>query len=98
MMNFCVFSELNLRIWQQSKKMFEQTGKRPVVYNNKCGQMCGVSLKFKLFSFLIIFDYFSVVQKKFVIIQKNLFDYNFYSHRSMQLIIMKNYIMHINNV
>lgn len=40
---FSLFSELNLRIWQQSKKMFEQSGKRPVVYNNKCGQMCGVS-------------------------------------------------------
>jgi hypothetical protein len=24
--------------------MFEKTGKRPIVYNNKCGQMCGVSL------------------------------------------------------
>jgi hypothetical protein len=35
-------SELNLRIWQQSKKMFEQSGLRPVVYNNKCGQLCGV--------------------------------------------------------
>jgi len=40
---FCI-SELNLRIWQQSKKMHEQTGERPVVYNNKCGQMCGVSV------------------------------------------------------
>ncbi len=40
---FCI-SELNLRIWQQSKKMHEQTGQRPVVYNNKCGQMCGVSV------------------------------------------------------
>jgi hypothetical protein len=37
-------SELNLRIWQQSKKMHEETGQRPVVYNNKCGQMCGVSV------------------------------------------------------
>ncbi|CAF2908321.1 unnamed protein product [Rotaria sp. Silwood2] len=33
--------ELNLRVWQQSKQMFEESGKRPVVYNNKCGQMCG---------------------------------------------------------
>jgi hypothetical protein len=33
-----------MRIWQHSKKMHEQTGKRPVVYNNKCGQICGVSL------------------------------------------------------
>ena len=24
--------------------MFEETGQRPVVYNNKCGQMCGVSV------------------------------------------------------
>jgi len=39
-----IFSELNLRIWQESKKMFEKTGKRPIVYNNKCGQICGVSL------------------------------------------------------
>lgn len=38
-----LISELNLRIWQQSKTMFEETGQRPVVYNNKCGQMCGVS-------------------------------------------------------
>ena len=45
----CVFSELNLRIWQQSKKMFEQSGKRPVVYNNKCGQMCGVSVRLHCF-------------------------------------------------
>ncbi|UJR16450.1 hypothetical protein I4U23_003352 [Adineta vaga] len=37
--------ELNLRIWQQSKKMFEQSGKRPVVYNNKWGQMCGYCAK-----------------------------------------------------
>ncbi|CAF1312263.1 unnamed protein product [Adineta steineri] len=37
--------ELNLRIWQQSKKMFEESGKRPVVYNNKCGQMCGCCAK-----------------------------------------------------
>ncbi|CAF4071319.1 unnamed protein product [Adineta steineri] len=35
-------SELNLRVWQQSKKMFEETRQRPVVYNNKCRQMCGV--------------------------------------------------------
>ncbi|CAF3558098.1 unnamed protein product [Rotaria socialis] len=33
--------ELNLLIWQQSKKMFEESGKRPVVHNNTCGQMCG---------------------------------------------------------
>ncbi|CAM4761485.1 unnamed protein product [Rotaria magnacalcarata] len=33
--------ELNLLIWQQSKKMFEESGKRPVVHNNRCGQMCG---------------------------------------------------------
>lgn len=26
--------------------MFEKTGKRPVVYNNKCGQLCGVNLDF----------------------------------------------------
>ncbi|CAF1116912.1 unnamed protein product [Rotaria sp. Silwood1] len=37
--------ELNLRIWQQSKQMFEESGKRPVVYNNKCGQMCGCCAK-----------------------------------------------------
>ncbi|UJR30010.1 hypothetical protein I4U23_017555 [Adineta vaga] len=37
--------ELNLRIWQQSKKMLEQSGERPVVYNNKCGQMCGCCAK-----------------------------------------------------
>jgi hypothetical protein len=42
-MSFFVISELNLRIWQQSKKMLEETGKRPVVYNNKCGRICGVS-------------------------------------------------------
>ena len=38
-----LFSELNLRLWQESKKMLEKSGKRPVVYNNKCGQICGVS-------------------------------------------------------
>ena len=40
---FHIDSELNLRIWQQSKKMYQESGKRPVVYNNTCGQMCGVS-------------------------------------------------------
>ncbi|CAF0821295.1 unnamed protein product [Rotaria sordida] len=37
--------ELNLRIWQQSTQMFEESGKRPVVYNNKCGQLCGCCAK-----------------------------------------------------
>ncbi|CAF2776257.1 unnamed protein product [Rotaria sp. Silwood2] len=37
--------ELNLRIWEQSKHMYEQTGKRPTVYNNKFGQMCGCCAK-----------------------------------------------------
>ena len=41
--DFCFSSELNLRIWQQSRQMFEQTGQRPVVYNNQCGQMFNVS-------------------------------------------------------
>ena len=40
---FCLISELNLRLWQESKKMLEKDGKRPVVYNNKCGQICGVN-------------------------------------------------------
>jgi hypothetical protein len=43
MWRVCFISELNLRFWQQGKKMLEQSGKRPVVYNNKCGQMCGVN-------------------------------------------------------
>jgi len=48
--------------------MFEQTGKRPVVYNNKCGQMCGVSIKLHLSCFInYIHYYFSVVQKRFVL-------------------------------
>ncbi len=42
-MRVCFISELNLRFWQESKKMFEQNGQRPVVYNNKCGQICSVS-------------------------------------------------------
>ncbi|CAF1019943.1 unnamed protein product [Rotaria sordida] len=37
--------ELNFRIWQQSKNMYEQTGKRPIVHNNKFGQMCGCCAK-----------------------------------------------------
>ena len=53
------FSELNLRIWQQSKNMLEKSGKRPVVYNNKCGQLCGVSIRtrfnFDVFEFRFFF-------------------------------------------
>jgi hypothetical protein len=45
--------------------MFEESGKRPVVYNNKCGQMCGVSIKTIFLSNLII-DRSSAVPKKSV--------------------------------
>jgi len=38
--------------------MFETTGKRPVVYNNKCGQLCGVNLDF----FCFVFEYIFVFQ------------------------------------
>jgi hypothetical protein len=65
---FCIFSELNLRIWQESKKMFEKTGKRPIVYNNKCGQMCGVSLDDLSKHFLNYYPFFSVAQKRFELI------------------------------
>jgi hypothetical protein len=59
--HFCI-SELNLRIWQQSKKMLEQTGKRPVVYNNKCGQICGV--RRNIFSIKSNYSFALVLRKK----------------------------------
>jgi hypothetical protein len=62
---FFIFSELNLRIWQESKKMFEQTGERPIVYNNKCGQICGVSLDDLSKNFLNCYPFFSVARKRF---------------------------------
>lgn len=43
--------------------MFEETGQRPIVYKNKCGQLCGVN--FLVIQFDRTFS-FSVVQKKFV--------------------------------
>ncbi|CAF1480324.1 unnamed protein product [Rotaria sp. Silwood1] len=43
--HFYKHRELNLRIWEQSKDMYQQTGKRPIVYNNKFGQMCGCCAK-----------------------------------------------------
>ncbi len=68
------FSELNLRIWQQGKKMYEETGKRPVVYNNKCGQMCGVSIRSNLIV-LIILILVLVLRKRglFYFIKNNIF-------------------------
>jgi len=44
--------------------MFEQTGKRPVVYNNKCGQMCGVSLTLNLWILLILSILILVLRKR----------------------------------
>jgi hypothetical protein len=44
--------------------MFEESGIRPVVYNNKCGQMCGVSLMLNSLSNHIDYPLFLVLRKK----------------------------------
>jgi hypothetical protein len=54
--------------------MFEESGKRPVVYNNKCGQMCGVSIRSNLIV-LIILILVLVLRKRglFYLIKNNIF-------------------------
>jgi hypothetical protein len=94
------FSELNLRIWQQSKQMFEQSGKRPVVYNNKCGQMCGVSIKINYFFLIWLLIVLVLCQRSRFDEMKNKTWSVFFSLylRSMLLNTMTNYIIPINNV
>lgn len=78
--NIVIFSELNLRIWQQSKKMFEETGKRPVVYNNWCGQVCGVRKIYWIFFILNLWIILFLISFQRCAKEVRLFFFLFWNH------------------